>query len=77
VQTVGQLCISFTLFNLLPLPLLTAGHILVAILPQQRETLRRTQPYIAVVLALLIVSGSVARLFAPAEAVISHVLLGE
>lgn len=74
VETVGQLCVSFTVFNLLPLPLLSGQHILVAVLPQRRDTLRRAQPYFAVLLALLIATGVVARLLAPAEAAIARVI---
>jgi Zn-dependent protease len=77
VETVGQLCISFTLFNLLPLPPLTGAHLLVAVLPRKRDALRRSQPYLAVLLALLIATGMVARLLAPAEAVVASVMLGE
>ena len=74
VETVGQLCVSFTVFNLLPLPPLSGQHILVAVLPQRRDTLRRAQPYFAVLLALLIATGVVARLLAPAEAAIARVI---
>lgn len=63
VETLGQLCVSFAVFNLLPLPPLTGQHWLVAIRPGSREALRRTQPYGAVILGLLIVTGVVGRLF--------------
>jgi Zn-dependent protease len=74
VEIVGQLCVSFTVFNLLPLPPLTGQHILVAVLPQRRDPLRRAQPYFAVLLALLIATGVVARLLGPAEAAIARVI---
>ena len=74
METVGQLCVSFTVFNLLPLPPLSGQHILVAVLPQRRDTLRRAQPYFAVLLALLIATGVVVRLLAPAEAAIARVI---
>jgi Zn-dependent protease len=77
VETVGQLCISFTLFNLLPVPALTGQHLLVALLPRQRDALRRAQPYFVVLLALLIVSGVAARLLAPAELATERVVLGD
>jgi Zn-dependent protease len=75
VEIVGQLSISFTLFNLLPVPPLTGVHLLVAILPQKRDLLRRTQPWFVALLALLIATGVVARLLAPSEAVIARVVL--
>ena len=77
VETVGQLCISFTLFNLLPLPPLTGQHLLVAVLPRARDTIRRAQPCFAVLLLLLIATGVVTRLLAPAEAVVARILLGD
>jgi Zn-dependent protease len=75
VETVGQLCVSFTVFNLLPLAPLTGQHLLVAVWPRKRQALRRSQPYLAVLLALLIVTGVVARLLAPAEAVLRQAIL--
>jgi Zn-dependent protease len=76
VETLGQLCASFTLFNLLPLPPLTGQHLLVAILPRRRDALRRLQPYIGALLVVLIVSGMATRLLAPAEAVLGRFILG-
>ena len=77
VEIAGQLCISFTLFNLLPLPPLTGAHLLVAVLPGNRDVFRRTQPYFVVLLALLMATGVLARLLAPGAAVIARVILGE
>jgi Zn-dependent protease len=77
VEALGQLGVSFTLFNILPLPLLTGQHLLVALFPRSRETFRRAQPFVAAGLALLIISGFAARLIGPAAAVISNVLLNE
>jgi Zn-dependent protease len=74
VETTGQLCISFTLFNLLPLPPLTGQHLLVAAWPRKRDALRRSQPYFAAMLALLVVTGAVAWLLDPAKSVIRQFL---
>jgi Zn-dependent protease len=57
VATVGQLCVSFTLFNLLPLPPLTGQHLLLVLLPWKHDVLRRIGPYVAVLLALSIATG--------------------
>jgi Zn-dependent protease len=76
VDTLGNLCVSFTLFNLLPLPMLTGQHLLLAALPRQRSTITRAQPYAAVLLALLIVTGTAARLLAPGQAAVARVVLG-
>jgi Zn-dependent protease len=75
VETVGQLCVSFTLFNILPTPRLTGQHLLVALWPRKRETFRHAQPYFAALFALLIATGVVAWLLGPAEAAIRHAIL--
>jgi Zn-dependent protease len=77
VETVAQLSISFTVFNLLPLPPLTGVHLLVAVVPSARDALRRAKPFLVVLLALLIATGIVTRLLDPAEAAIARVILGE
>jgi Zn-dependent protease len=77
VETLGQLCVSFTLFNLLPLPLLTGQHLLVAARPAWREPMKRVQPYAGVVLALLIYSGAAARLLALPQSLSLHLILGD
>lgn len=74
VETVAQLCVSFTAFNLLPLPPLTGQHLLVAALPSARDTLRRLRPYFVVLLSLLIASGVVTRLLIPVEATVSRII---
>jgi Zn-dependent protease len=75
VETVRRLCVSFTVFNLLPLPPLTGQHLLVAIWPRQRDALRRTQPYFVALVALSIVSGLTTRVLAPAQAALERVIL--
>lgn len=77
VDTVEQLCISFTVFNLLPLPPLAGQLLLVAVLPRTRPVLGRIQPYFAVLFAPLIATGVVTRLLAPAAAAIGRVLFGD
>ena len=77
VATLGQLSTSFTLFNILPLPLLTGEHLLVAIQPALRDALRRCRPYAAVALVLAVATGVPVRLFAPAQRLFIHLLLGD
>jgi Zn-dependent protease len=77
IETLGQLCVSFTLFNLLPLPVLTGQHLLVAVVPAWRERITRVQPYAAVALALLIGGGVATRLLAPAQGLFVRVVLGD
>jgi hypothetical protein len=75
VETVAQLCVSFSACNILPLPLLTGQHLLTAALPHQRDQFRRAQPYCAALFAVLIASGLAGSLLAPVEAVITDVAL--
>jgi Zn-dependent protease len=77
VETLCSLCVSFTLFNLLPLPMLTGQHLLTAALPRQRDAIRRLQPYTASLLGLLIVTSVASRLLAPAEAAVTRIILGD
>jgi Zn-dependent protease len=77
VETLGQLCVSFTLFNLMPLPVLTGQHLLVAVLPAWRDRITRIQPYAGVLLAVLIVSGAAANLLAPVQSFFERLILGD
>lgn len=74
IETVGRLCVLFTIFNLLPLPPLTGFHLLRAALPRIDPALSRTQPYFVVLLALLVASGSVTRLLASAESALERLV---
>jgi Zn-dependent protease len=76
VTVLGQLCCSFTVFNLLPLPMLSGQHLLVAAVPGKRELIAKAQPFAAVLLALVIVTGWAGRLLDPAVAGVGRVLLG-
>ena len=73
VETIGQLAVSFTLFNLLPLPPLTGQHLLQAILPGKADLARRLSPCGTVLLALLVASGVIGRLFAPITAAVRSI----
>ena len=77
IETIGEVSLWFALVNVLPLPPLTGAHLIVAIAPHSRESLRRVQPYVAVALAVLAVTGLAARALAPAYAVLARVVLGE
>lgn len=77
IETTGQLSLWFALVNLLPLPCLTGGHLLTAIMPQWRDVLVRSRPYVAVLLVVLAATGPVTALLAPAYRVLARPLLGE
>jgi Zn-dependent protease len=77
IETIGEVSLWFALVNVLPLPPLTGAHLIVAIAPRAREALRRVQPYAAVALAALAVTGLSARALAPAYAVLARTILGD
>jgi Zn-dependent protease len=77
IETIGELSLWFALVNVVPLPPLTGSHLLVAIAPQWRDPLRRSQPYAAVLIAVLAVAGVVTRLLGPIYAVLARAALGE
>jgi Zn-dependent protease len=53
IETFGQMSILFALVNVLPIPCLTGGHLLTAIVPAARNALERSRPYAALLLALV------------------------
>jgi Zn-dependent protease len=76
IETTGQLSLWFALCNLLPLPCLTGGHLLTAVVPQWRNALWRSRMFVAVLLALLAATGWVIGLFAPAYRMLAGLILG-
>jgi len=77
IETTGQLSLWFALANLLPVPCLTGGHLLTALVPQWRDVFRRSCPYVAVLLVILAATGLVTGLLAPAYRPLAGPLLGE
>lgn len=77
IETIGQLSVWFALVNVLPVPNLTGGHLLAAIMPQWRNGLRRSQPYADVVLTVLAALGFVTGALEGAYRVLSRIVLGE
>jgi Zn-dependent protease len=77
IETIGEVSLWFALVNVLPLPLLTGAHLVVAVVPGVREGVRRVQPYAAVALAALAFTGLAARALTPAYSVLARVVLGE
>ena len=77
IETTGQLSLWFALANLLPVPCLTGGHLLTAIVPQWRDVFRRSRPFAAVLLAIFAATGLVTGWLAPAYRVLAGPLLGE
>jgi Zn-dependent protease len=77
VETTGQLSLWFALFNVLPVPCLTGSHLLMIAMPRWNDAIRKLQPYVAVLLAVLAATGLVAGLLAPAYRVLAGPILGE
>ncbi len=76
IETTGQLSLWFALCNLLPVPCLTGGHLLTALMPQWREVFRRSRPVAAVLLAILAAAGLVTGLLAPCYGRLTGLILG-
>jgi Zn-dependent protease len=76
IETTGQLGLWFALSNLLPVPCLTGGHLLTAVLPQWRAVFDRSRPFVAVALALLAATGLVTGLLAPVYGRLASAILG-
>jgi Zn-dependent protease len=77
IETIGEVGLWFALVNLLPLPPLTGAHLVVAVAPGTREALRRVQPFVAVALAGLAVTGLAARALAPVYGTLARAVLWE
>jgi Zn-dependent protease len=76
IETTGQLSLWFALFNLLPVPCLTGSHLLVIVMPQWRDAIRKLQPFAAVLLAVLAVTGLITASLAPVHRVLAGPILG-
>ena len=77
IETIWQLSLWFALVNLLPVPCLTGDHLLTAVVPAWRNTLRRSQPYAAVLLTVLSGFGVVTAVLGGAYRALAGAILGE
>ena len=77
VEQTGQLGLWFVLLNLLPVPCSTASHLLAMAMPQWREAIRRSQPFVAVLLAVLAATGWVTGSLGAAHRVLAGLILGQ
>lgn len=66
IENILEQATWFVAFNVLPLPLVTGAHLLVAIRPEWREFIPRLYPYAVGVLAVLMVTGLLQRVVGPA-----------
>jgi Zn-dependent protease len=77
IEVIGELSVWFALVNVLPLPCLTGGHLLVALLPQWREALQRSQLYVGILLTALAATGQVTATLETTYRTLSKIVLGE
>jgi len=77
IQTYIEMGISFALLGLLPLPPLSGGHFLIAVLPQLRERLAQAQLFLGVGVAVLVATGIVGLVLDPAARALMILILGE
>jgi Zn-dependent protease len=77
IEVIGELSLWFALVNVLPVPCLTGGHLLVALMPHWRESLRKSQIYAAILLTALAAPGRVTATLEPPYRALSRIILGE
>ena len=77
IQTTIEMAVSFAVLGLLPLPPLSAGHLLIALAPQWRERLARVHLFLGLGLAALIATGAASGLLDPAVRSLLSSILGE
>jgi Zn-dependent protease len=77
IQTIIELGLWFALLSLLPLPPLSGGHLLVAIMPKLRERLPGLQFFLGLILAALVAIGVVTDALDPAFRFLMSMVLGE
>ena len=77
VETIGQLSLWLVVLNLLPVPGLTGGHLLTALLPEWRRAFLRSQPYAAALLTVLAAMGMITSSLGGAYNVLASLVLGE
>jgi len=77
IETIGQLAAWFALINLLPVPPLTGGLLLTALVPQLGDGMHKPYIYSALLLTGLAATGIIISVLGPVERVIAWVVLGE
>jgi len=76
LEVTADLALRFAVFNLLPLPPLTAGLILSGLAPGLASRLRRHHLPVALAIALLVAAGAAFRLFEPVMLPLRRAVLG-
>jgi Zn-dependent protease len=77
IEITGQLSVWFALFNLLPLPPLTAAHLLAAAVPAWQKVVRRIEPYAGAVLAVVAATGVFTKVLGPPFRMLVGLVLGK
>jgi len=77
IEVIGELSVWFALVNVLPLPCLTGGHLLVALVPQWRDALQRSQLYVGILLTALAATGQVTAALEGTYRMLSKIVLGK
>ena len=78
IQTIIELGLWSALLGLLPLPPLSGGHLLIAVMPRLRERVRGMQLFfVGLIVAALVATGAVTRVLDPAFRFLTGIVLGE
>jgi Zn-dependent protease len=76
IETIGQLAVWFALINIFPAPPLTGGYLLITVIPQIGNVIRKSYIFASLLLSALSATGMITRALAPVEDVIARVGLG-
>ncbi len=76
-RVAARLSLWFALFNLLPIPPLTGGQLLLALAPRLTELVKRRQLYLALGLAVLLVTSVARDGLQPAYTAVASLLLND
>jgi Zn-dependent protease len=77
IETIGQLGVWFALINLLPVPPLTGGYLLSALVPKIGKKVRKSHVYASLLLTGLAATGIITSVLAPVQRIFARLVLGE
>ena len=77
IETIGQHGVWFALINLLPVPPLTGGYLLSALVPKIGKKVRKSHVYASLLLTGLAATGIITSVLAPVQRIFARLVLGE
>ena len=77
IETIGQHGVWFALINLLPVPPLTGGYLLSALVPKIGKMVHKSHVYASLLLTGLAATGIITSVLAPVQRIFARLVLGE